>query len=152
MSLSQSKFWYSNNCLHFHCLYSIQYCTCTKTWHLRCSTHKYQTWKETFIVVKQLKIFYNIGLLSTALRCNRWCLGVYTIKHFTAVINSLEQLVSLSPYPNIYANESIYNKCTNLLRHRINGRARIRHQYTKTTVLSCHRCLFIPGVEKMNNI
>ncbi len=31
-----------------------------------------------------------------------------------------------------------------------NWRARIRHQWWKTSVLSCHRCLIITGVEKMN--
>jgi len=31
-------------------------------------------------------------------------------------------------------------------------RARIRHQCTKTTALSCHRCLINTGVEKMNII
>ena len=33
-----------------------------------------------------------------------------------------------------------------------NRTARIRHQCRKTIVLSCHRCLFNTGVEKMNNI
>jgi hypothetical protein len=33
-----------------------------------------------------------------------------------------------------------------------NRSARIRHKCRKTTVLSCHRCLINPGIEKMNNI
>jgi len=28
----------------------------------------------------------------------------------------------------------------------------LRHQWMKTTVLSCHKCLSNTGVEKMNNI
>ncbi len=31
-----------------------------------------------------------------------------------------------------------------------NRTVRIRHQYRKKTVLSCHRCLIKTGVEKMN--
>jgi hypothetical protein len=33
-----------------------------------------------------------------------------------------------------------------------NKTARIIHQFRKTTVLSCHRCLINPGIEEMNNI
>jgi hypothetical protein len=33
-----------------------------------------------------------------------------------------------------------------------NRTARIRHQWWKTAVLGCHRCLIDTGVEKLNNI
>ena len=34
----------------------------------------------------------------------------------------------------------------------LNSTAHVGHQCWKTTILSCHRCLFNTGVEKINNI
>ncbi len=40
----------------------------------------------------------------------------------------------------------------NTMKNVNNGRAHIRHQCRETAVLSCHRCLINPCVEKMSSI
>jgi hypothetical protein len=50
----------------------------------------------------------------------------------------------------IFMLEDINNKAFNTCNLCITER--IRHQCSKTTVLSCHKCLINNGVVKMNNI
>ncbi len=68
------------------------------------------------------------------------CMSCHTFRFFLAGIVGKELLVVFNDVdPKCFCTEK-------------NIRARIRHRWMKTTVLSCQRCQINTGVEKMNNI